>query len=200
VIGRIAAVFAAVGALAACGSHDSAGSAGNSANADVPPPAAPMPPPPGYVPDLTSDFAHNATIPIVHTCDGAGTAPPLRWGEAREGTRSFALVVDDPDAPHGTFYHWGVYDIPVTARAIIGWRAPGITLLNDFGKPGYGAPCPPKGSGLHHYRFKLYALKVHHLELKRGASIADLEAAVLHAAAAGHALTESTLFGYYERR
>ena len=69
------------------------------------------------------------------------------WGEPPQGTKSFALVIDDPDAPSGTFRHWGVYDIPASARSIGGSQRAGSEVTNDFGKPGYGGPCPPKGHG-----------------------------------------------------
>jgi Raf kinase inhibitor-like YbhB/YbcL family protein len=190
------ACLAALAALAGCGTKgDEHRTAAANRDAAAAPAAAPRPPPPGPAPQLSSEFGSNEAIPRQFTCDGAGTAPPLDWSEPVDGTRSFALIVDDPDAPSGTFHHWGIYDIPATTRAILNGQAPGRALINDFGKPGYGAPCPPKGSGSHHYRFKLYGLKVDHLPLKANASIADLQAAVL-----GNSRSESMLIGLYERK
>ena len=105
---------------------------------------------------LTSDaFQAGQPIPSQFTCDGAGQAPSLNWGEPPTGTKSFALAIDDPDAPGGTFRHWGVFDIPASARSIGGGHTIGTEVTNDFGKPGYGGPCPPKGGGIHHYHFKV---------------------------------------------
>lgn len=108
-------------------------------------------------------FDNGQPLPAEFTCDGAGTSPSLQWSEPPAGTESFALVVDDPDAPGGTFGHWGVYDIPMSARQInTGAAASGTSGLvqarNDFGQPGYGPPCPPKGDEPHHYHFRLLAL------------------------------------------
>jgi Raf kinase inhibitor-like YbhB/YbcL family protein len=119
----------------------------------------------------------------------------LSWGEPPAGTRSFALVIDDPDAPSGTFRHWGVFDIPASARSIGGGQRVGTEVTNDFGKSGYGGPCPPEGHGPHHYRFKLFALAVDKLDLSSKAKIVDLENA-----ARQHALARGELVGTYERK
>ena len=96
---------------------------------------------------LTSDaFQNGQPIPVQYTCDGADQAPLLHWGDPPQGTKSFALVIDDPDAPSGTFRHWGVYDIPASARSIGGGERIGTEVSNDFGKPGYGGPCPPRAT------------------------------------------------------
>jgi hypothetical protein len=145
---------------------------------------------------LISDaFQEGGAIPTQYTCDGADQSPALRWGEPPQGTKSFALVVDDPDAPSGTFRHWGVYDIPASARSIGAGQNIGIEVANDFGKPGYGGPCPPKGHGPHHYHFKLFALDVDRLELSANAKIADVENAAIQ-----HALGQAELVGTYERK
>ena len=145
---------------------------------------------------LTSDaFQDGQPIPTQYTCDGANQAPALKWGDAPQGTKSFALVIDDPDAPNGMFRHWGVYDIPASARSVGGAQKVGAEVLNDFGKPGYGGPCPPKGHGPHHYHFKLFALGVDKLDLPGAAKIADVENAALK-----HAITQSELVGTYERK
>jgi Raf kinase inhibitor-like YbhB/YbcL family protein len=146
--------------------------------------------------ELTSDaFQNGQPIPTQYTCDGVDQTPSLRWGDPPVGTKSFALVIDDPDAPSGTFRHWGVFDIPPSARSIGGSQRVGTEVSNDFGKPGYGGPCPPKGHGPHHYHFKLFALDVDRLGLGADAKIADIEQA-----AEKHALGRAELIGTYERR
>lgn len=142
---------------------------------------------------LTSDaFTDGQTIPTQFTCDGADQPPPLTWDEPPEGTRSFALIVDDPDAPGGTFRHWGAYDIPASARSLGGSFG---QATNDFGKTGYGGPCPPQGHGPHRYRFKLLALDTDKLDLPSGAKVEQVEAA-----AAKHQLGRAELTGTYERK
>jgi Raf kinase inhibitor-like YbhB/YbcL family protein len=145
---------------------------------------------------LTSTaFQDGQPIPEQFSCNGVDRPPPLSWDQPPAGTRSFALVVDDPDAPNGTFRHWGVYDIPASARAIGGDETVGSEVGNDFGKVGYGGPCPPPGHGVHHYHFKLFALGVDRLGLGAGAGIADVEAA-----AGKQALATGELIGTYERK
>ena len=146
--------------------------------------------------DLTSDaFQNGEPIPVQYTCDGADQTPMLHWGEPPPGTKSFALVIGDPDAPSGTFRHWGVFDIPPSARSIGGSQRTGTEVSNDFGKTGYGGPCPPKGHGPHHYHFRLFALDVDHLEVPSNANVVDVENA-----AQKHALAEGELIGTYERK
>lgn len=145
---------------------------------------------------LTSDaFQNGGAIPAQFTCDGADQPPPLGWGEPPEGTKSFALVVDDPDAPSGTFHHWGAFDIPASARSLAAGQSLGTQAVNDFGKPGYGGPCPPPGHGLHHYHFKLFALGADKLGLPANVKVADVEAA-----ASQRALGQGELVGTYERK
>jgi Raf kinase inhibitor-like YbhB/YbcL family protein len=144
---------------------------------------------------LTSEaFQNGQAIPTEYTCDGADQSPALSWGDPPPGTKSFALVIDDPDAPSGTFRHWGVYNIPASARSIGGSRRIGTEVANDFGKQGYGGPCPPKGHGPHHYHFKLFALDVE-LNLGADAKVEDVENA-----ASNHAIAEGELIGTYERK
>lgn len=124
---------------------------------------------------LESDaFREGQMIPATNTCDGDDISPALHWAGAPAQTRALALVVDDPDAPGGNWNHWVLFNIPAATRAL----APAVTLesslgdgtkqgTNDFGKIGYGGPCPPEGS-THRYEFKLYALSAP-LELKPGA-------------------------------
>jgi Raf kinase inhibitor-like YbhB/YbcL family protein len=145
---------------------------------------------------LTSDaFQNGQAIPAHHTCDGANQSPPLSWGEPPQGTKSFALVIDDPDAPSGTFRHWGAFDIPVSTRRLGAGQAVGVQARNDFGNSGYGGPCPPKSHGPHHYHFKLFALDTDKLGLSPGAKVVDVENA-----ARQHAIAEGELVGTYERR
>jgi len=124
---------------------------------------------------VTSDAFHDGEpIPKDHTCDGADRSPPLQWEDAPEGTKAFAVVVDDPDAPVGTWTHWLIYNVPPAAKAL-GRGVPTKDTLgdgsrqgtNDFGKIGYGGPCPPRGSN-HRYFFKVYALSAP-LDLEPGA-------------------------------
>ncbi|HTG79509.1 MAG TPA: YbhB/YbcL family Raf kinase inhibitor-like protein [Sphingomicrobium sp.] len=148
----------------------------------------------------SSAFADGQALPAEFTCDGADQSPPLQWFAPPSGTKSFALVVDDPDAPRGTFRHWGAFNIPAVAREL----APGagnqdeglmVQARNDFGKPGYGGACPPPGHGPHHYRFKLMALDVDRLAVGNGASIKDIETA-----AEKHLVGRAELTGIYERK
>lgn len=145
---------------------------------------------------LTSDaFQNSHPIPVQYTCDGADQTPALSWGDPPPETKSFALVIDDPDAPNGTFRHWGVFDIPASARSIGEGQRVGTEVANDFGKPGYGGPCPPKGHGPHHYHFKLFALDVDKLNIAASAKIVDVENE-----ATKHAIAQGELVGTYERK
>jgi Raf kinase inhibitor-like YbhB/YbcL family protein len=143
----------------------------------------------------SSAFQDGQPIPAQYSCDGADETPMLSWGEPPAGTKSFALVIDDPDAPSGTFRHWGVFDIPASARSIGGSHRIGTEVKNDFGKAGYGGPCPPKGHGPHHYHVKLFALDVEHLNLRPDAKVIDVENQ-----ATSHALAQGELVGTYERK
>ena len=146
--------------------------------------------------ELTSSaFQDGGAIPTEFTCEGADRSPPLQWGEPPAGTRSFALVVDDPDAPSGTFDHWGAFDIPPSTREIPAGQSVGAQTANGFGKSGYGGPRPPKGHGPHHYRFKLMALDVDRLGLQADAKASDVERA-----AEQHLVGRAELTGIYERR
>ena len=90
-------------------------------------------------------FGEGATVPRQFTCDGTDAPPPITVSDPPEGTRSFAVIMDDPDAPKGTFTHWLAYDIPATATDLE--LDKGRTLQNSFGRDGYGGPCPPPGHG-----------------------------------------------------
>jgi len=145
---------------------------------------------------LTSGvFRRGEPIPTEYSCDGGNRSPALSWDEPPPGTKSFALVIDDPDAPSGMFRHWGAYDIPASVRSIASGQHVGTEVNNDGGKPGYIGPCPPKGNGVHHYHFKLFALDTDKLGLSPSARVADVENA-----ATKHALAQGELIGTYERR
>jgi len=139
--------------------------------------------------------ADGQPIPTRFTCDGPGQSPPLAWGEPPAGTKSFAVIADDPDAPSGLFRHWGAFDIPASTRSIGQGQSIGSQAINEFGKPGYGGPCPPPGHGPHHYHFKLYALDVEKLGLAAGAKVEQVESE-----AQKHAIARGVLVGTYERR
>jgi Raf kinase inhibitor-like YbhB/YbcL family protein len=143
----------------------------------------------------SSAFQNGGPIPPQYTCDGAGQSPPLAWGEPPQGTKSFALVIDDPDAPSGTYHHWGAYDIPASTRAIAAGQAIGTQAVNDAGNVVYKGPCPPPGNGPHHYHFKLFALDVDRLGVPANPKIPDVERA-----AQEHAVGRAELIGIYERK
>ena len=145
---------------------------------------------------VTSDaFQAQGTIPTQHTCDGADQSPPLAWKGAPANTRAFAIIMDDPDAPVGTWVHWVAYNLPAeTARLAAGdsARLPAGSRdgKNSWGRAGYGGPCPPKGAP-HHYSFRVYALDAT-LDLAAGASKGDVEKAM-----ASHVLAAGELVGLF---
>jgi Raf kinase inhibitor-like YbhB/YbcL family protein len=143
----------------------------------------------------SSAFSDGQPIPVQYTCDGANHSPPLSWGEPPPGTKSFALTIDDPDAPSGTFRHWAVFDIPANTRSMAAGQQIGTQGTNDKGSLGYTGPCPPKGNPPHHYHFRLFALGVDKLGLSPTAKVKDVEDA-----AAQHAIAEGELIGTYQRR
>jgi Raf kinase inhibitor-like YbhB/YbcL family protein len=143
----------------------------------------------------SADFQDGQPIPEVHSCDGTDQSPALSWGEPPPGTKSLALIVDDPDAPSGTFTHWGAYDIPTTTRSIGRGEAVGTQAVNGFGKTGYGGPCPPDGHGTHRYRFKLYALDVEGLTVPTDAKVEQVEQE-----AQRHQIGIAELTGTFERK
>ncbi|MBI2613366.1 MAG: YbhB/YbcL family Raf kinase inhibitor-like protein [Candidatus Levybacteria bacterium] len=107
---------------------------------------------------VSSAFENNAKIPAKYTCDGENINPPLSFFDVPRDAKSLVLIMDDPDAPSKTWVHWVVYNIDPKTKEILENSVPkGAVLgITDFGKPGYGGPCPP--SGVHRYFFKLYAL------------------------------------------
>jgi Raf kinase inhibitor-like YbhB/YbcL family protein len=146
----------------------------------------------------SSAFSEGQMIPGEYTCDGKNISPPLAWSGAPEGTKSFVLISDDPDAPVGTWVHWVIYSLPPTLTELqekvpSTSKFPDGTLQgkNDFGRTGYGGPCPPGGT--HRYFFKLYALD-QALALGPGATKGQLESAMK-----GHILADARLMGTYRR-
>lgn len=147
----------------------------------------------------SSAFKEGDRIPAKYTCQGQDVSPPLAWGEPPAGTQSFALIVDDPDAPGGVFTHWVLFNIPPDSRElpeavpIQAELARGaLQGKTDFGRIGYGGPCPPPGRP-HRYQFTLYALD-QPLGLEGGASKKQLLSAM-----EGHILAQGQLTGTYQR-
>jgi len=140
----------------------------------------------------SSAFREGQTIPTRHTADGEDVAPPLAWTAPPAGTRSFALICDDPDAPSGTFVHWLAWNLPATDRGL--GEAPTLAHQgrNGFGRSGYGGPSPPPGTP-HHYRFQIFALDAT-LDLPDGSTRAELDRAMER-----HVLAQGTLTGRYGR-
>jgi hypothetical protein len=147
----------------------------------------------------SSAFAEGATIPARYTCSGADVSPALTWSGAPQGTASFALIADDPDAPGKTWVHWVIYDVPFGAAGLAEDIPKDERLddgsaqgRNDFQRTGYGGPCPPRGNP-HRYFFKLYALDTM-LNLGAGATKAEVEAAM-----EGHILAQAQVMGTFAR-
>lgn len=144
----------------------------------------------------SSEFLTGTSIPFKYTCDGENCSPPLTWEDPPPGTQSFALIVSDPDAPHGTFTHWVLYNLPATLRQLPESIPNQDTLAdgsrqgkNDFQQVGFGGPCPPNGT--HRYFFKLHALD-QPLAVAPGSS----QQAVFQAME-GHVLDAAELMGLY---
>lgn len=139
-------------------------------------------------------FEHNGYIPAKYTCDGMDVNPTLLIENVPANSKSLALIVDDPDAPRGTWVHWVLWNINPEIREIRENSIPGGALqgLNDFKKHNYGGPCPP--SGTHRYFFKLYALD-NILSISPNATKADLEEAMK-----GHIIEQTQIIGLYKRR
>ena len=151
---------------------------------------------------ISSAFRHNGDIPVRYTCDGDDVSPPLSWSGVPAGTRSLALILDDPDAPDPkaprmTWVHWVLYNIPLTAtglpEAVEAKNLPKGTLegINDWKRAGYGGPCPPVGR--HRYFHKLYALDTILPDLNRPTK------ARLEAAMRGHIVSQAEIVGTYQR-
>ena len=143
---------------------------------------------------ISTAFPHNGEIPPQYTCDGQDINPPLAIRDVPRGTKSLALIVDDPDAPQGLWVHWTLWDISADTKEIFENSVPRKSVEGEtsFGKPGYGGPCPP--SGEHRYFFKVYALDIE-LNLPSDADKEDVEEAMV-----GHVLDHAELIGLYQRK
>ena len=140
----------------------------------------------------SSAFADGSAIPAKYTCDGSDTCPQFSFTDVPPNAKSLALIMDDPDAPGGTFDHWIVWNIPANTTAIAEGKAPqGVAGKNGFGKSGYGGPCPP--SGEHRYFFKLYALDTT-LNLSASSKKSDLQNAMKD-----HTVGQAQIVGRYKR-
>jgi len=145
-------------------------------------------------------FSNGSAVPRHHTCECRDVSPPLEWSGLPAETRSLALLCDDPDAPAGTWHHWAAFDVPRDATGLPeGAGNPSGTKtfkqgVNDFGRIGYGRPCPPRGHGPHHYHFRLLALSADQMRLGKQPSCRDIENK-----ARKHVIVEATLVGIYQR-
>ena len=146
-------------------------------------------------------FSDGERIPDLYTCNGKDHSPHIEWRGLPQATRSLLVIMDDPDAPGGTFAHWGVHDIPIEVTHLdegfteedaqaIGAKQ----VRNDFGRGGYGGPAPPPGHGEHHYGIRVLALDVDHLEVPPRADCRMLEEA-----ARPHELSRARITGTYSR-
>ena len=143
-------------------------------------------------------FQEGQAIPRQYTCDGINVSPPLEWSGVPKSAKTIAIIADDPDAPAGTWVHWVLYNLPADNIGVVEnvpstetLKAGGFQGKNDFGKIGYGGPCPP--SGAHRYFFKVYALD-NELPLTAAATKAELENAM-----SGHIVLQGQLIGTYRR-
>ncbi len=141
-------------------------------------------------------------IPVKYTCDGNDISPKIVWTHFPKRTKSFVLIMEDPDAPVGIFTHWIVYDIPAHINHIsqnfpkirdIGKIKQG---LNDFGYIGYGGPCPPRGDKAHRYYFKIYALDIQSLDIRPEKATRNIVLEKIQ----NHIIAEGYLMGYYKRK
>lgn len=138
-------------------------------------------------------FQNHQAIPAKYTCEGENVSPPIVFRDLPRGTKSLALILDDPDAPMRTFDHWIVWNIPADTKTLQEGAKVSKQGKNDFRKIGYGGPCPPPGNS-HRYFFKAYALDVE-LDLPEGVSKSQLEEAM-----EGHILGKAELVGIYQRK
>jgi Raf kinase inhibitor-like YbhB/YbcL family protein len=144
-------------------------------------------------------FKHGEVIPTRHTRDGENLSPPLEWRDAPPETKSYVLLIEDPDAPSGTFRHWAMYNIPASEAGLPEGasgqgRSGAGEGVNGFGKTRYDGPQPPKGHGPHHYHVRLAALDVPRLDIPASAKAEDVWAKALP-----HIIAEAEVVGTYER-
>ncbi len=152
---------------------------------------------------VSSVFKDKEFIPKKYTCEGQDVNPELVISNIPKGAKTIAIICDDPDAPIGTFVHWVLWNYPVSGPSVkIPEALPKVEKLqngamqgyNDFGKVGYNGPCPPKGHGVHHYHFKIYAVNTL-IELKGKVTKKELEKAL-----SGRILAQAEIVGLYERK
>jgi hypothetical protein len=185
-----AALVVVLTVLSACSSSNSRSARGETTRASTASSA------PAVIQVTSSAFRDGDTIPVEFTCSGADRSPPLRWTGVPSGAVEVALVVDDPDAPGGTFLHWVLFALAPGDGGVEPGTVPAGArqARNGFGKAAYGGPCPPKGDPPHHYRFIVYALS-RHVDRPDGAPgnevRRDVEAA---------AIATGRLVGLYGRR
>jgi Raf kinase inhibitor-like YbhB/YbcL family protein len=155
----------------------------------------PAPGAPARITLTSSAFADGKPIPKRYTCDGDEVSPPLRWRGVSRKAKELALIVEDPDAPDGTFVHWTVYKIPADTTKIDEGSVPSEAVQgrNSSGEDRYGAPCPPEGDSAHRYRFLLYALDAP-LDLGEGA-----DAGAVRTSVGTKAIARGELVGTYAR-
>ena len=168
----------AIALLAACGGSVSPGGSGAAASTPAGQTAPAVPPSAAAAITVRSPaFAAGAPIPVRFSCRGSNTPIPLTWAGIPAGAASVALIMDDPDAPSGTFTHWVVFNLPATSRGIANGRLPAgaAQAQNGRGQAAYTGPCPP--SGTHHYRFTVYA-EPERLPLRAGAPLPAALAAI----------------------
>lgn len=157
-------------------------------------------------------FGNGERMPEQYTCEGDDMSPPLQWSAAPSGTKSFAVLCDDPDAPNGTFHHWALFDLPAVQTEIhdgyaneahVAEVGPAVAIgtvrtvrqaVNDFGNAFWGGPCPPPGHGTHHYHFRLLALDVERLDVGESP-----DCTAVASAARPHVIEEAELIGTYSR-
>lgn len=148
----------------------------------------------------SNSIVNGADFPVKYTCEGDDISLPVKWSKAPQGTKSFVFILDDPDAPVGTFNHWLVYDIP---SSVLGFSEgfPEKSQYsqikegnNDFGTPGYRGPCPPEGVGFHRYYLRIYAVDIETLGLPSGVSRSDIDEKI-----SGHILGETNIFAKFKR-
>jgi Raf kinase inhibitor-like YbhB/YbcL family protein len=156
----------------------------------------PPPEAPATIRVTSEAFADGEAIPVRYTCDGDDLSPPLAWTGVPDEARGLALLVEDPDAPDGTFVHWTLFDVPADSPGLEAGEVPTSAREgeNSFGDHGYGGPCPPDGDQPHRYVFVVYALDGT-LGVDAGASPADVRAAI-----GRHAIARGELIGRFARQ
>jgi Raf kinase inhibitor-like YbhB/YbcL family protein len=190
----ISSCLALVAFLASCNSSNTAGVSPSEQPVTEPRAEEPT----GAFVIQSTAFKNGDVIPLRYSCDGDDISPPLNWTGVPEDTRSFTLIMEDPDAPGGTWVHWVVFNIPSDTRMVDPGDGTQSDLLegtrvgnNGWGEAAYGGPCPPTGT--HRYIFTLYALDTH-LDLSQGASSDVLREAIL-----SHILSSAELMGTFSR-